>query len=296
VRRRVRRSHGDRVRDEDPLALGAGEHVAIDQAEERVEIDTAEVGLDLVDVLARDRSGALVAGVLARRWPKHSEPPASSPRRRARSRPPWPSPHRRARSASTPTFAASTATCSLRPAAPPTRRPPAITAPSPSPASRARARSSCAPRRASRACGGIRASAPKRATSSPRSTAGSPRASTRAISSRRRRCCGSYRDRERPRPQLTDRQVAIRCDARCGRASVGRSRLRRGRRTRNPANLHARGSGAIRTSVSPTSPCATARVRGAPWQRARRSRCVKEIADLGDRFAVLEAVGEDAER
>ena len=40
----------------------------------------------------------------------------------------------------TPTSIASTATCSSRPAAPPTRRPPATTAPSPSPASRGRAR------------------------------------------------------------------------------------------------------------------------------------------------------------
>jgi hypothetical protein len=51
----------------------------------------------------------------------------------------------------------------------------------PSPVSKGRARSSCVPRRASRACGAIRASAPKRATSSPRSTAGSPKTSTRAI-------------------------------------------------------------------------------------------------------------------
>jgi len=55
--------------------------------------------------------------------------------------------------------------------------------------------------------------------------------------------------------------------------------VRSGRAFHRPAHAHQRGE-------------YEARLR----QRARRSRCVKEIADLGDRFAVLEAVGEDAER
>ena len=76
--------------------------------------------------------------------------------------------------------------------------PPAITAPSPSPASRVPTRSRCAQRPASRACGAIRASAPKRATSSHRSTAGSPKASTLATSLKPRRCSLNCKPRLAP--------------------------------------------------------------------------------------------------
>src|SRR5262245_66536354 len=62
----VRPPRGDRVFEEDGLALGSRQHVAVDQPEERVEVDSAKVGMDLVDVFTRDRGRRVVDGVLER--------------------------------------------------------------------------------------------------------------------------------------------------------------------------------------------------------------------------------------
>src|SRR5512138_2062641 len=62
----VRRTHGDGVFEENRFAFGAGENVVFEQSEERIEVDSTKIRVDLVDILACDRSRRVVDGVLER--------------------------------------------------------------------------------------------------------------------------------------------------------------------------------------------------------------------------------------
>src|SRR5512144_1170660 len=62
----VRRTHGYGVFEENRLAFGAGENVVFEQSEERIEVDSTKIRVDLVDILACDRSRRVVDSVLER--------------------------------------------------------------------------------------------------------------------------------------------------------------------------------------------------------------------------------------